>query len=138
MRRLHVLGLILRRSKANHILWGFVAFVVLSALVILETDPGITTFGDALWYCYAVVTTVGFGDITTTSLVTRIVSVVLSCYAVIVIAIITGVVVDFYSETMQSQQRETLSEFLDELERLPELSQDELAHISERVRELRE
>jgi hypothetical protein len=48
------------------------------------------------------------------------------------------VVVDFYSETMQSQQRETLSEFLDELERLPELSQDELAHISERVRELRE
>jgi len=37
-------------------------FVVGDALFIWLFDPAIATFGDALWYCCAVISTVGFGD----------------------------------------------------------------------------
>jgi voltage-gated potassium channel len=83
------------------------------------------------------VTTVGFGDITVTSLVARLVSVVLSAYAVLVIAVITGVVVDFYNEIAEAQRHESLSLFLDELEKLPELSDEELKALSDKIKELR-
>jgi voltage-gated potassium channel len=134
---LHMLAVILRRSKTWEVLWGFVGFVMVSALVVKVAEPHIATYGDALWYCYAVVTTVGFGDITVTSLVARLVSVVLSAYAVLVIAVITGVVVDFYNEIAEAQRHESLSLFLDELEKLPELSDEELKALSDKIKELR-
>lgn len=134
---LHMLAVILRRSKTWEVLWGFVGFVMVSAVVVELAEPHITSYWDALWYCYAVVTTVGFGDITVTSLAARLVSVVLSAYAVLVIAVITGVVVDFYNETAEAQQHESLSLFLDKLEQLPDLSHEELEALSEKIKELR-
>ncbi|MCH4180330.1 MAG: potassium channel family protein [Atopobiaceae bacterium] len=134
---LHVLNVILKRSHADKILWGFLGLVFFSAFLIDLFEPDITNYGDALWYCYAVVTTVGFGDICVTSLLAKVVSVLLSFYAVIVIAILTGVIVDYYSEVAQAQQSETLSEYLDKLENLPKLSHEELVEISEKVKAMR-
>ena len=38
---------------------------------------GFDSFGDALWYSFAVVTTIGFGDVVATTLVGRIITVIL-------------------------------------------------------------
>lgn len=57
------------------------------------------------------------------------------CY--FVIAIVTGVVVNFYTQMVEMQRKETLIMFMDKLERLPELSKEELESISRKVRELR-
>lgn len=57
------------------------------------------------------------------------------CY--FVIAIVTGVVVNFYTQMVEMQRKETLIMFMDKLERLPELSKEELESISRKVREFR-
>ena len=49
MKRLRILAEILRRTYANKILFGFVAFVFLDALIIQLVEPDITHYGDALW-----------------------------------------------------------------------------------------
>ena len=51
------------------------------------------------------------------------------------VAVIPGVVVSYYLEVIHRRENEKLMSFLNTLEHLPELSKDELAHISEQVKE---
>ena len=63
------------------------------------SEEGIATFWDGMWYSFAVVTTIGFGDLTVTSTLSRAFSVILGIYGIIVVASITSVIVNFYNET---------------------------------------
>ena len=72
-----------------------------------------------------------------TTAIPRILSVVLTAYSVLIIAIVTGVVVNYYTQMIEMKNKETLSSFLDRLERLPELSGEELESLSASVRHFR-
>ena len=97
-------------------------------------EPDINHYGDALWYCYAVLSTAGFGDIVAITFIGKLVSVLVTIYTIFVVAIVTGVVVNYYGQIVEMQRRETAMMFLDKLERLPELSKEELEDISKRVK----
>ena len=137
MKRLKLLWIILKRTKATQIILGFVLFLFANAAVIQLVEPNINRYGDALWYCYAVISTAGFGDFVAVTFIAKICSVLLTIYAIFVIAIVTGVVVNFYTQMVEMQRKETLIMFMDKLERLPELSKEELESISRKVREFR-
>lgn len=137
MRRLKVLAGILKRTRADKILVGFIVFLFAVAAVIELAEPDINRYGDALWYCYAVISTAGFGDVVAVTFIGKICSVLLTVYAIFVTAIVTGVVVNFYTQMVEMQRKETLAMFMDQLERLPELSREELESISKKVRKLR-
>ena len=94
-----VLFKIIIRTFALEVLFGLLATIVASALVLITVEEVFTNFGDALWYCFAVVTTIGFGDIVATTLVGRLITVVLGIYGIIAVAVITSIVVNFYNET---------------------------------------
>lgn len=135
MRRLRILRRVLHDTGAEKIWMAFLAQFFLSAAVIWLREPDIRTFGEALWYCYAVVTTVGFGDIVAQRLLSRVLTVLLSVSAAVVIALVTGVIVNFFHQVTELRRKETLTALMDKLERLPELSPEELENISRRVRE---
>ena len=133
--RIRVLRQVMKRTGADKIWTGFLIQLLVSAGIIWLLEPEIPTYGNALWYCYAVVTTIGFGDVVARHLLSRVLSVLLSVSAALVIALITGVVVNYYNQITQLKQKETISAFLDRLEHLPELSREELLEISQRVKE---
>ena len=137
MKKLKILWMIQKRTHADQIIFGFVLFLLASAAIIQAVEPNIHRYVDALWYCYAVISTAGFGDIVAVTLIGRICSVLLTLYAIFVIAIVTGVVVNFYSQMVEMQHRETMAMFMDKLEHLPELSREELEAISEKVKKMR-
>lgn len=93
---------ILRKTYAWEILLGM-AFLIVSFSFVFMISEGIS-YGDALWYCFAVVTTIGFGDIKVTSVVCRVLSVILGVYGIVVVALITSVIVNFYNETKISDK----------------------------------
>ena len=124
-----------RNAGADKVIGSFLLFYLAAALVILIFEPTIHNYFDSLWYCFVAVATIGFGDITATVLVTRLVTVVLWLYAVCVIAIFTAVITGYFMDLAKLRANESLHEFLSELERLPELSKDELELLSQRVKE---
>ncbi len=134
MKKLRILKSILVRTHTTQILSSYLLFIFVVALVIQLVEPQIHAYGDALWYCYAVISTAGFGDIVVSTLIGKIASVLLTVYSLIVIALITGVIVNYYNQIIQVRQKETLAAFIDKLERLPELSREELAEMSEKVK----
>ena len=96
--RLGVLRKILKKTFAAEILFGMLLLILAFSFVFTDMEPGIKSFDDALWYCFAVVTTIGFGDITVVSPFSRALSVILGCYGIIFVALITSVIVNFYNE----------------------------------------
>ena len=97
--KLDTLGKIVFRTYAIEILFGLLTLIVAASLILMYEEPTMTYFPNAMWYCFAVVTTIGFGDFAATTLIGRLVTVVLGMYGIIVVAVITSIVVNFYNET---------------------------------------
>lgn len=129
---------ILKHTGTAAMLVSFLWIYALAALIIWAVEPGIPGYGDALWYLYVAAMTIGFGDYAAVTLVGRIVTVCISIMAVILTAMITGVVVSYYTEYLKAKESETVSQFLEELEHLPELTPDELTRLSQQVRRFEE
>ena len=134
MKKLRILKAVLKKTKADKIIIGFVVFLFVCAFIILLAEPDITRYGDALWYCYAVFSTIGFGDIVATTFITKALSVLITVYALFATAVVTGVVVSFYNSCVESQFKESKEVFLDKLQRLPELSKEELEEIANKAK----
>ena len=94
-----VLFKIIINTFALEVLFGLLATMVAGALVLLSVEEAFTNFGDALWYCFATVTTIGFGDFVATTMIGRLITVFLGVYGIVAVAVITSIIVNFYNET---------------------------------------
>ena len=112
-----------------YIIWFFIA-----AVPIWLVEPNINSYGDSLWFCFASATSIGYGDVQADTLIGRIIAVILTVYSVAVIAIFTAVVVGYFNEMAKARANESLQEFTDDLEHLPELSKEELEDLSNRAK----
>jgi hypothetical protein len=106
--RLDLLREIVQQTYAAEIIFGLLLLIASFSFVLRYTDRA--AFGgeytNALWYCFAVVTTIGFGDMTATSAIGRILTVILGVYGIIVVALITSIIVNFYGEMKKSRGAE--------------------------------
>ena len=104
--RLSVLKKIIRKTYAVEILFGMLLLIVAVSIVLPGLEPGIERFTDGLWYYFAIVTTIGFGDITATTGIGRLLSVILGIYGIIVVSLITSIIVNFYNEVKTDDDSE--------------------------------
>ena len=119
--RFNILKKILRKTFAAEILFGLLLLIISFSFVFQTLEPGIVTYVDALWYCFAVVTTIGFGDLTVLSPFSRALSVILGIYGIVVVALITSVIVNFYNEVKDEKSDDDEEEVLPK-EEAPELN----------------
>lgn len=108
--KLKVLFKIIIKTYALEVILGLVTIMVAFSLIFYLYEPGITTFEDGLWFSFAVVTTIGFGDLKVTTLLGRILTVILGCYGIIVVAVITSIIVNFYNETAGKKDKKSLTD----------------------------
>ena len=97
--KMDVLRKIVRKTYAAEILFGMLMLIVAFSIVLPQFESGIPSFEDALWYCFAIVTTIGLGDFTAATLPGRAISAILGLYGIIVVALVTSIIVNFYNET---------------------------------------
>ena len=105
-----ILFKIVVKTFALEVLFGLLALMVASSLILMAVEPTITNFGDGLWYCFAVVTTIGFGDFHAETIVGRLISVVLGIYGIVAVAVITSIIVNFYNETSGKRDAKEIQE----------------------------
>ena len=118
----------------------FAVLYVAAIVIVASVEPALNGIADSAWLMFQVVTTIGLGDFAPTSIigrmatVGRLVTIALSLYSVFFLALVTGAVVSYCSETMNARRDQSVAQFLDQLEHLPELSTDELEELSEKVK----
>lgn len=128
---------VIKRTGLSAMLINFLIVMSIGAVLISVFEPNVSTIRDGYWYLFVSSTTIGFGDICVTTFVGKIVTIIVALYGIIVTAMIPGVVVTYYTEYLKLTEKETISEFLERLERLPELSHDELCELSEKIKKFR-
>lgn len=102
-----VLKKIVIKTHAAEIFFGLLLLIVTFAMLLTFFEPNMDNFKDALWYCFAIVTTIGFGDLTAVTDFGRILSVILGAYGIVVVALITSIIVNFYGEMKASPETES-------------------------------
>ena len=131
---LRTLWSVTKRIGFHKVLAGFAAWFFISSLLTMLAEPGITRYGDAVWYSFVACTSIGFGDLVTTTFIGRLLTVILTMYEIVIVAMFSGVVVSYYLEVVHRKENAVIANFLDKMEHLTELSQDELREIQEKVR----
>ena len=124
--KLGILLKIIRKTFVGEILFGLITLIFVFSLLFYTMEEGFATYGDALWYSFAVVTTIGFGDFFAKGLIGRLLTVILGIYGIIVVAALTSVIVNFYQESTKHSDVDTQNKpvTLDEIAREAEKDMD--------------
>ena len=118
--KVRVLFKIITNTFSLEVLFGLLVIIVCFSIILAKVEPAASTdatiqnFPDALWYCFAVVTTIGFGDKVAITPIGRILTVILGIYGLVVVAVITSIIVNFYNATVGKQDQKELEEIKDE------------------------
>lgn len=137
MFKLRMIWRIIKEAGLVHISVVFAFVFAACTFGVLAFDRGVTSLADAAWYCFQAVTTIGFGDVLVQSPAARLATVALSVISVFYLAVITGAVVSYCSEIMALRRNQSVMHFMDQLEHLEDLSPEELADLSRKVRAFR-
>lgn len=106
--QMKVLFKIIFKTYAVEILFGLITLMMAVSFLLTMYEPEMRTFGDAMWYCFTAVTTIGFGDLKSHTLVGRIGTVVIGIYGVVVVAVLTSIIINFYNEVRGKDDMEQL------------------------------
>lgn len=106
--RIKLLLDILVKTHTIDVLVCMIAFIIAFSFIFPMVEPSITTFWDAMWYCFAVITTIGFGDFAAETVIGRVLTVILGIYGIVVVAILTSVIVNFYNEVTAKEKNRNI------------------------------
>ena len=100
------LGKALNRVHALDVVFGLFIVLLLASFILPQVEDTINNYGDAWWYCFALITTIGFGDITVSSVIARILSVIIAFYGIIIVSLLTSSIVVYISELNKKEEIE--------------------------------
>lgn len=137
IRTFRLFWLILKRLHLKGFLMGLGAWYVAGCLLLWAFDPSISNMGDAFWFGFILITTIGFGDFTVTTWPARIVAVLLALYGDFAVLFLTGAVTSWFCETFEEQKGESLTRYLDQLAHLDELDDKQLKEVAQKTRKFK-
>ena len=135
MKPLRRIGKLLVRTGAIKIFGAYVVVLIIGGILLTFIEPQVHGIFEGFYYCFVASTTIGFGDIVPVTAWGRIITIVVTLVGLMAVAMVPGVVVAYYTEYLKIREKETAATFLEKLERLPELSKEELSELSEKVKE---
>ena len=60
VKSLRLLWSVIKRIDFHKVLAGFAAWFFISSFLTMLVEPGITSYGDAVWYSFVACTSIGF------------------------------------------------------------------------------
>lgn len=137
IRGFQLFWLILERLHLKRFLFVFLLWYIVACTLLWILDPSIKTLADGFWFGFILVTTIGFGDYTVVTLPARIVAACLGLYGDLVITFLTGAITSWFFEKFSAFRGHSVGQFVNQLEHMDELSDEELRQIAQKARDLK-
>ena len=124
--KMNVISNIVRKSLVYEIILGLAILVILCSIYFTIVEPKMTSYVDSLWYSFSVITTIGLGDLSVATTLGRILSVLLGISGIVVVALFTSVIVNFYNEMNKKREEKEMQKLIDKVEDI-EKKEEELS-----------
>ena len=95
---------VVRKTNAAEILFGMLLLIIAFSLVLPILEEDIPDFSSALWYSFAIISTIGFGDVAAVSILGRLLSAILGICGLMVVSVVMSIAVNFYNETKDLEE----------------------------------
>ena len=135
MKPVRKIGKLLVRTGAIKVFGAYLVVLLAGGVLLSFIEPQVHGIIEGFYFCFIASTTVGFGDIVPVTALGRIITIIVTMVGVMAVAVVPGVVVAYCTDYLKIREKETIASFLEKLERLPELSKEELTELSEKVKE---
>lgn len=113
-------------------------YMAVSSVLLYILDNSFTSLGDALWFIIVTTTTVGYGDITPTTITGKYLTVLTIVIGILFVAIFTAYLSAIYNEKTEVETRKTVKENAMLIEENNQLLREQLYLINERITALEE
>ncbi len=115
---------------------SFCLFFVIDCVLIYWAEPEAFShhFGNALWFGFAIATSIGFGDYTVSTALARFLTSALGIYGAIMVAYIPGLVGSYYLQNMSLRRSHLLEKYKEPLSRVKTMSQEERHQLVQAIR----
>lgn len=131
---------VLKTNSLDKVIVATSLLIFLSAIPIKKVEPGIETYGDAVWWAIVTTTTVGYGDISPVTGLGRFIALILMIFGIGLLGMITGSIATFFIGQGKENKNSSAEYIKKELDRVDELTAndiDTLIILLERMKENR-
>lgn len=121
-----------RTVRADGIVASYAGFLAVCCALLCAFEPAtFPSYGDAAWYVFQTITTIGFGDAVAQTPFCRALTAVIGLSSLLVVGLTTGVVVNYFNEVVRARRNESFLAFERRLEHLTELTPEELEEMQQ-------
>ena len=121
--KLNIVSNIIKKTMVNEIILSLLILIILCSVYFTVAEPAMTSYVDALWYSFSVITTIGFGDVYVTTTFGRILSVILGISGIVVVALFTSIIVNFYNEVNRKREDKKIQKIEQEVEKIQKIEE---------------
>jgi voltage-gated potassium channel len=107
----------IKETHLDKLLTLVVITIISSSVAFYFLDNSIATFMDSLWYVLVTLTTLGYGDITPTSTVGRVIGIILIVIGIVVFSTLTAAISSIYTKRIEKQTKDDIDKRLDKIEK---------------------
>lgn len=113
-------------------------YMAVSSALLFILDSSFDSLGDALWFIVVTTTTVGYGDLTPSSIIGKYLTVLTMIIGILFVAIFTAYLSSIYNEKTEAMTRKTVQENALLIEENNQLLREQLYLINDRISALEE
>ena len=102
-----IIANVLKKQKKSLTTVGFLAigYILISALIIFNVEPEtFNSFFDAVYWATVSLTTVGYGDIYTTSVIGKIITMISAILGIAIVALPAGIITAGYMSEIENEE----------------------------------
>lgn len=126
--QLNTVFTILKTNGLDKVLTASVILIIFAGASVTVIEPGIDNFGDGIWWAVVTTTTVGYGDISSSTALGRLLAAVLMLSGIGLIGMLTSSLTTFFIRE-QKETNPTVTFIKSQLDRYKELNPQEIKEL---------
>ena len=100
-------GRAVRNVHGLDVFFGLLIIALMASCVFPYLEPDVFgNYEDALWYCFTLITTIGTGEFVAHTTLGRILSVIIGCYGIVIVSVITSAFVVYLGKAQKKAERD--------------------------------